>query len=104
MGTNLGEGQKYSLRLRHGHDFTVDEDGCDDGEAEHGVGEDGEGDPSDRVEWGEDPHGLCCGEPGRYCEQKVQQIIHGNIDPEIGFVLEHYHWSQQCTLISLPLC
>ena len=60
----LGKLTKYSLRLWHGHDFTVDEDGCDDGKAEHGVGEDGEGNPPDRMKRREDPHCLGCRKPG----------------------------------------
>lgn len=64
---------KYSLRLWHGHDFTVDKDGCDDGESEHGVGEDSEGNPPDWVKRREDPHCLRCREPeNERCDHDLQ--------------------------------
>ena len=56
--------QVNSLRLWHGHDFTVDEDGGDDGETEHGVGEDQESSSPNWMERRKQPECLCCREPG----------------------------------------
>ena len=55
------------------HDVAVHEDGEDDEEAEHGVGEDEDGDPPDGVE-------------GREKEAGV-----GRREPEDGAALGHHH-------------